>query len=310
MGGWFPSSVIVAPAPVPAASPCPATNQLNALQACGWPNSLNTGYIPTGVSLTTYTGSTTIAPNTTLDSFHFTSSLTVGANVRFTRCWFDLPQTTNCRDFFAPDCPCTSLTCAGCTPHDWVVLSGVGTGANGLFFTDCEFSGGYGGINGDNTSGDITILRCNFHNSGENFVTLPSGTISCTDSYFHDYNNDCHTGGHCQIFRSQTIPTVGLTLRHNTMNGKPTDAANGGQSLCFMKPDFGTGTLGNVTVDNCLLAGTVNTYVQVIGAGLIGTVHVTNNRVGRDFGQSYFDLRDGTITVSGNVFDNDGTPAP
>jgi hypothetical protein len=186
-----------------------------------FPDASNTG-VPAGTSLTAYSGPSSITTNgTTVDSKTITACINIDANnVTFTKCLFQS---------------------AGCF---WNLINAWDAGTN-LLIEDCEFDG----LN--NASADAcinvanaTVRRCNFHGTPDG-VKLVSNSVLFEDNYIHDlvFFEDSHNDG------SQTLDTIGLTIRHNTII-LPVEATS-----CIIL-STGSGTdMRNVLIEDNLLGG-------------------------------------------------------
>ena len=187
-----------------------------------FPNASNTG-VPAGTSLTAYAGPSTITTNgTTVDSKTITSCIVIEAdNVTFTKC---------------------SFSSAGCF---WLILNDWDQGT-GLVIEDCSFNG-LGNLSGDScvNVANATVRRCNFQGTPDG-VKLNSENVLFEDNYIHDLaigGVDPHADG------SQTLDTIGLTIRHNTII-LPTNATS-----CIILSTGSADNMRNILIEDNLLGG-------------------------------------------------------
>jgi hypothetical protein len=185
-----------------------------------FPGASNTGYLPTGVTLTAYTGAGSI-PSGTYDSKDFSGFFTVdsGANVTITR---------------------SRINIGG--------IETTGTGV--LSMTDCELIGDNSNQGNDVVFGaNITMLRCNVHDGKANFHMTTSD--SATDCYFHSPYNSTTVAYHYDCMGSNGCS--GINIQHCTVSTvfqNPGAGLGGGSADIGFFGDFGTIT--NVTINKVL----------------------------------------------------------
>jgi hypothetical protein len=216
--------------------------------AHGYPDATNTGFVPTGVSLTPYTGPMTVSvAGTIIDSKDINGQITIAANnvtIKRSR----IKSTGNY--------------------GIW-----VNTGVTGFQVVDTEIDGqlAVNSLTGIAPSG-WTATRCNIH--GFSNGVHSDGNSTLQDSYIHDL---CTTAqqptGHFDGFEVGTSYTSTVLIRHNTIIN------NNDQTSAII-----TGPHGNaLTVDNNLLAGggySMYAPFNTTDAPTPGPIVVTNNRFG------------------------------
>lgn len=285
---------------------CPPVNQITIPHLCGYPDSTNSGWSPTGTTLSTYTGAATInTPGLTLDSQHFIDfGITINAaNVTISRSWFDFSNNCNPN---TPICGGCVDPCGGCSGPTMITLT---NNATNFQLVDTELSGAFNGVGADNTTATFTITRCYFHAMGGESVFTPRnpGSVTIQDSAFLAMNWACNSGGHIQTVRVQTGPlTNGITITHNTLEALPNTPVTGTGAL-FFKPDFGGSVSGYDIENNLVTGGQRGLEFRDSGANTVTGGTLKNNRFvpGTD-GDPFMDHS--PTTQSGNVHDSDNTP--
>lgn len=295
-----------------------------------FPDATSTG-VPSGTTLTTYTGPTTITTaNTVIDSKTINGCLSIeAANVLVKN------SKINCTSF--ADVTSTACSCA-------VGLDdGPGYSSFSVTVQDSEVDCGGDPPNGFNNStafgsAFITVLRVNIHGCENGFDVNQS--VDIEDSYMHDlrqcdgtqcggdgsHTDGLQTGaGHYSPPGSNTIAnaTLNITIRHNTIlsmkAGAPTDGT-AADSYFTTSAIITNGVCcdTNMVIDDNLLGGGAFTlYCEHNGIAFAGTSEVRRNHfttryrstVGA-FGPTS-DCAD--EVTSGNVYDdgpNAGQPVP
>jgi hypothetical protein len=225
------------------------------------PNATNTGYAWTGVTLTAYTGPTTITvAGTTIDSKSITGCLVIQAN-----------NVTIKRSSITADC-------------DNYMIENT-SGATGLLVVDTTIVCQDGTLEGI-WKNNYTVRRANIsrcENGGATDGTNVNVTVE--DSFIHNLacpsegpgwtppNPDPHVDGF-QVFGS----TSGVTVNHNTLYGT-CDAGETGSSAITI----GNTGMANLTITNNVLAG--GGWTMYCPTDLpTGTNTISNNRFSNHFG--------------------------
>ena len=249
------------PAPSPTPTPTPAPSTT-------WPNASNTG-VPAGITLTLVNGDVTLTTDgQVFDGYDVSGKVYVQANnVKISR----------------------SRIRNGIQIRDW-------EGYSGLQVSDSELgpTTGSGGDDGIAFS-SYSCLRCNIHNFSDGGKI--NGNVLIQDSYLHDLWQ--LSGDHNDGLQNYA-GSGDLTLRHNTIDGHPTNTSDFGNAAIF-SADYPTGT---ITVDNNLLSGGQFTLQALDNA----TYVVTNNHFVRNsyiYGTHRYTCSS-CVTWSGNVFDDNG----
>jgi len=160
------------------------------------------------------------------------------------------------------------------------------------------------GVGGQN----FTVRRANIHGGVDGMKLGSNSTVEC--SYIHDmtsFDSDPNQGGGpthndaIQILSGTDIHVLGNALV----------AAMDQNSAIQVTQDFGTVTALTIDSNYADGGGCTFNFSHKGGSSLTG-VTVTNNRFGRN---SFYDCpilksTQTTLTQSGNVWDDDGTPVP
>lgn len=245
-----------------------------------WPNASNSG-VPTGTTLTSYTGSSTISANgTVIDSKIInTSGLVVtGSNVIIRKCqinftgWWGIDAET-----------AANITIEDCT------ITGPGTGGTA---NACILA--YG-----------TIQRNNISNSGNGIVLASgSGGAVVKGNYVHTLRS-ADADEHYDGIAVQGVQDDVL-IEDNHVEGRDT-------SCVFIKTDFGT--VNNIRVNHNrlindpVIGGPSYEIYSVEGWGGVGVptnISITNNVI--QYGLYGYRSLEGTVTWSGNVDYITGAP--
>ncbi len=256
-----------------------------------WPDATNTGYEPTGVALTNYTGPCTItAANTTIDAKTINCDLTVRANnVHITR----------------------SLI-------KGAINSGSYSEQSGLVISDTTIQCGCLSVGATDTPSAIqesnyTLLRVNLSGSGHGAAIRNNVVIQ--DSWIHGLggNTDAHKDG---VFSGGG---TNVTIRHN--NIECNDGSHAGcTSAIGLLTDFEVTTYH--TIDNNLLNTNGASCFYAWGgpqkAYKSNHITFTNNHFGRKINGkcgsegpvAYWDKTQPGMVWSGNVWDDTGAVVP
>jgi hypothetical protein len=240
----------------------------------GFPNAGNTG-VPSGTSLTAYTGPSTITTaNTVVDG-----------------------KTIGCLTVSAPGVVIRNsrISCNG-----FRVLGGGGTGSGPLLVQDseidCQNSNGTGV---DVTNATFTRVDVSGCENGFNV----GGPLTLEDSWIHNLvtANGAHTDG-MQFNQGAS----NITVRHNTID--PVAGSSGGTS-CIIMWDEGNPQNSNVLITNNLMLGSGAAQTMYTPRqGPLTNVRVTNNRMEK--GEFGYNGGNGSLVTdwSGNVDNTTGQP--
>ncbi len=236
---------------------------------CGFPDATNTG-VPAGTTLTN-SGSISVTTNgAVVNAKNVSGTIEVHAS------------NVTIKD--------TKITTGSIYPIR------LFSGFSNLTIEDTEINGQSGCLRAEEPDGNIVkMIRINAHGC-EDGVQM-GGTDTLQDSYIHDlrYTSSSHNDGVQQNGGS------GDVVHHNTIIQKRDQT-----SPINFTTDFGK--ISNITIDNNLLDG--GGYIFNIrngGSGNPTGVKITNNRLGRNSVYTPNVIAvDGTITSSGNVWDNTG----
>jgi hypothetical protein len=146
-----------------------------------------------------------------------------------------------------------------------------------------------------------TARRINVHHcGGDGFKHQGDGAIQ--NCWVHDLGTA--EGAHADGVQIMSGSNISITGNNFDM---PIDVpGTSSNSAVFIRTAFGP--IDNVTVDGNWMNGGNYTVYSVNYLGDIPTnVSITNNRFGRDYRYGILDL-EGTVTLSGNVWDDTGLP--
>jgi hypothetical protein len=234
-------------------TPSPVT--LTAGGGFSWPDATNTGYVPTGVTLTLHNSSFTTSSNgQVIDSLDIVGQVKINHNnVTLKRC-----------------------RVRGSGSWAWAGVSSDVT-PTGFLMEDCEVDGGNRlGIYGIGMGGG-TIRRCNVYGV-ENGIN-PQSDCVYTRNWVHNLTPsgaDPHTDA-CPMQGGN----VNVTVSENTLDAQ---GATGYNSHFFINSYFGNSS--NIVIDGNLLIGTpaaaqgFNFYSYRQNAwGTLSGVYIRNNRI-------------------------------
>ena len=236
----------------------------------GKPGASNTG-VPTGTTLTAYTGPKTITTaGTVIDSKDIGGALSIQAK---------------------------NVVIRNSKIHGSNSGTGLAVEDNGsATITDSEIYSFEVGI----TYSNFTAIRVNLHDITFDGLKM-SSNARLQDSWIHapKPTSDAHWDG-VQV-QNGVVNTV---IQGNNIDGGTADV----NSALFLCPDLGPSTNGPLTVNGNWLNGgnfTVNVLDGNNGQYFIKTIAVTNNRFGNDskYGRSNVNV---PITQSGNMVDSTG----
>lgn len=241
----------------------------------GKPTAANTGWQPTGVSLSASGGITVSASGTVIDGKDVSGSITIQAsNVTIKRC---------------------RVRSSGYYPIQ------VKDGYTNITIQDTEIDG-MGGSSKAIMIGNsqVVVQRNNIHDSEDGMQLSGSAGLTITDNYVH-------TPRHAASGHSDGVEMDGganMVFRNNNFDyaGANTSAA--------MFDNYGS-QVNNITYDgNWLSGGAYNLYVDGnFSGGTISNVKITNNRFVRNsaaYGTHVVRGNLSNITWTGNVYDDNG----
>ena len=165
----------------------------------------------------------------------------------------------------------------------------------GLVIEDSEIIGTSDDVTSAVSFAHYTARRLNVHGSADGFKA--DADVLIEDSWIHDLRNgpDQHNDG------VQSTGGKGVTLRNNNISG----ASN----ACVQTGDEGMVSTEDLTIEcNWLDGGGYTLNIRGQGATKPKNTKIINNRFGRNSGYGPWTLDDPSPTVTGNVWDDDGTP--
>lgn len=200
----------------------------------GWPDATNTGWARTGVTLTPYSGPTTLSGTVLIDKKSITTDLVIG--------YSSIATTVTIKR-----CNITGrIDCDG--PNYNVILE------------DCNLNGstadapvvGYG---------NLTVRRCNII-GGANSV-IGGDNVLVEDSWLHAQYLGPTRESHENAFISNG--GTGITLRNCTLHAdQPNNTVGGGVSTnCSLFGDFAP--IADVLIEDCLIKATPGAYGVSLG---------------------------------------------
>jgi hypothetical protein len=250
------------------------------------PDVTNTGY-PPGTPLTIVNNDVTVTQdNTTIDAEDIHGFLTIKAShVHVTRCLIrggvatqntDGIRVQSGTDILIED---TEVAIANPSPY----IDGV-------------------------SATNATIRRANIHGGVDGMKLGSNSTVEC--SYIHDlvsFASDPNQGG--GPTHNDDIQILEGTNSH--IVGNQLIAAKDQNSAIQITQDFGVVTDVHIESNWADGGGCTFNFAHKVQASLTG-VYVINNRFGRNsfYGCPILKSTQTTLTMSGNVYDDDGTPVP
>ncbi len=166
----------------------------------------------------------------------------------------------------------------------------------GLVVEDSEIIGTSGNVTSAIAFAHYTARRLNIHGGADGLKA--DSDVLIEDCWIHDLSNgpDEHNDG------VQSTGGKGVTIRHNVISG----ASN----ACVQTGDE-NGATEDLTIEcNWLSGGGYSLNIRGKGATVPKNTKIIDNRFGRDHGYGPWTLDDPNPTVTGNVYDDDGTPIP
>jgi hypothetical protein len=253
--------------------------------AGGKPTAANTGY-PQGTSLTVVNGDVTVSQdNTTLDAQDIHGFLIIKAShVHVTRC----------------------LVRGGTATHNGDGIN-VQSGTD-ILIEDTEVALEHPSAYLDGVAGsNLTVRRANIHGGVDGMKVGSNSTVEC--SYIHDMasfaSDPNQNGGATHNDAIQILSGVGIHITGNQLV-----AAKDQNSAIQVTEDFGA--VSDLHIESNWADGGGCTFnFSHKGADSL-TVSALNNRFGRNsfYGCPILKSTKTTLTASGNVYDDDGTPVP
>jgi hypothetical protein len=237
----------------------------------GYPDATTTG-VPSGVTLTAYTGPTTITvAGTVIDSKTITNTLNIRApNVTIKRC---------------------RATINGFWGIDASYPEAIGT----FTIEDCDIIGpGMSGASDSGVVGSGNFLR-NDISQWQNGLRLQEGKSVVRGNYIHDLNDpsaDPHYDG------------IGIQGDQDDVLVEDNSIIARDTSDVFIKPDFGP--INNVRVNHNFLGGNVAWNVYFLNCT---NCSLTNNIIVK-YGFGHYTIENSNVVVSGNTLLLPGDPFP
>ncbi|MCB2177401.1 MAG: DUF4082 domain-containing protein [Actinomycetales bacterium] len=267
-----------APAPDPTPAPTPTPTPDPAPSTSAFPSASTTG-VPAGVSLTPYTGPSTItAAGTVIDGKLITQPLVIASSA----------SNVTIRN--------SKISAEGY----WLVLNDAG--AKNLQIIDTELDG-KGNASGDAAVAgyNYTLTRVNIHGTVDGLKLGANVTVQ--DSYIHDLvmTSDSHNDG------MQSLGSDDVLIRHNTIIiGK-------GSTSAILLSTGSADSMRRITIDNNLVGGGAFTVYGGYEPGVdnlsrVSDIVITNNRVttqiypnGGAYGP-FTSVGSAAVTMSGNIW--------
>lgn len=164
----------------------------------------------------------------------------------------------------------------------------------GLVIEDSEIIGTSDDVTSAVSFAHYTARRLNVHGGADGFKANEDVLIE--DSWIHDLRNgpDQHNDG------VQSTGGKGVTLRNN--------AISGASNACVQTGDEGAATEDLLLECNWLEGGGYTLNIRGKGATKPKNTKIINNRFGRKSAYGPWTLDDPNPTVTGNVWDDDGSP--
>lgn len=166
----------------------------------------------------------------------------------------------------------------------------------GLVVEDSEIEGTSDDVTAAISFVNYTARRLNVHGGADGFKA--DANVLIEDSWVHDLRNA--DGQHNDAV--QSTGGKGVTIRHSVLVGASNAAVQ-------------TGDLGGATEDltiecSWLGGGGYTLNIRGTGATVPKNTRILNNRFGRDSAYGPWTIDDPSPTVTGNVWDDDGSPIP
>jgi hypothetical protein len=166
----------------------------------------------------------------------------------------------------------------------------------GLVVEDSEIEGTSDDVTAAISFENYTARRLNIHGGADGFKA--DANVLIEDCWIHDLRNgpDQHNDG------VQSTGGKGVTLRHN--------AISGASNACVQTGDESVATEDLTVECNWLSGGGYALNIRGTGPTVPKNTRIIDNRFGRDSAYGPWTLDDPNPTVTGNVYDDDGSAIP
>jgi hypothetical protein len=166
----------------------------------------------------------------------------------------------------------------------------------GLVVEDSEIIGTSTDVTSAIAFANYTARRLNIHGGADGLKADENVLIE--DCWIHDLANadGQHNDG------VQSTGGKGVTIRHN--------AISGASNACVQTGDEGAATEDLTVECNWLSGGGYSLNIRGTGATRPKNTRIIDNRFARDSGYGPWTIDDPTPTITGNVWDDDGSPIP
>jgi hypothetical protein len=237
------------------------------------PTAANTGWQPTGVTLTASGSISITTQGTVVESKDVSGTITIQANnVTIKRC------RVRSSSYY----PIHVVSGTGITIEDTEV-DGQGGSSKAIYISN----------------GQVTVQRCNIHDSEDGLSLNGTGGLTIINNYVHSPRHD--SAGHSDGF--ELYSGAHMTIQNNNFD------YTGGNTSASNFSNWG-GAIDDVLYDhNWLAGGSYNLYVDgsFSSSNYISHVRITNNRWIRGssaYGTHVIRGALSNITWTGNVFDD------
>lgn len=182
------------------------------------------------------------------------------------------------------------------TSDDYYPIRYFDNDNRGLVVEDTEIIGTSGDVTSGIAFAHYTARRVNVHGSADGLKA--DEDVRIEDSWIHDLSNgpDEHNDA------VQSTGGKGVTIVHSVLEGASNAAVQTG--------DEGAATEDLTLRCNWLSGGGYTLNIRGSGATVPRNTQVIDNRFGRDSAYGPWTFDDPAPTVTGNVWDDDGTPIP
>jgi len=167
----------------------------------------------------------------------------------------------------------------------------------GLIVEDSEIEGTSGDVTAAISFESYTARRLNIHGSADGLKA--DANVVIEDCWIHDLSNGVGEHNDCV----QSTGGKGVVMRHNNFSGGSNSAVQTGD-------ESGSATEDMIIDCNWLDGGGYTLNIRGTGATAPKGTVVTNNRFGRSSQYGPWTFDDPAPMVTGNVWDDDGTPIP
>jgi hypothetical protein len=166
----------------------------------------------------------------------------------------------------------------------------------GLVVEDSEIVGTSTDVTSAIAFANYTARRLNIHGGADGLKA--DANVVIEDCWIHDLANadGQHNDG------VQSTGGKGVTIRHN--------AISGASNACVQTGDEGAATEDLTVECNWLSGGGYSLNIRGTGATRPKNTRIIDNRFARDSGYGPWTIDDPTPTITGNVWDDDGSPIP